>query len=68
MFRSSVVRSIVVLVISGVGLWLLFQSSNPTPETAVRQEVVQLALAPGRQSGSVGNPVADSADSTITQR
>ncbi|MBE2220519.1 MAG: hypothetical protein IAF02_03210 [Anaerolineae bacterium] len=54
MFRSKIVRIVVILSILGAGTWLLFQSGTLTPETAVRQEAVQLALAPGRQSGGTG--------------
>lgn len=67
MFKSNVVRIIVVIAIIGAGAWLLFQSSSLTPETAVRQEAVQLALAPGRQSGNVGSSEADRADPIVTQ-
>ena len=53
-----VFRIILVLVVLLAGAWLLFQSGDLAPETAARQEAVQLALAPGRQSSS-SDAVAD---------
>ncbi len=62
MLKSKGIRIVVVLTILGAGAWLLFQSSSLAPETAVRQDAVQLALAPGRQDRGTGisAPDADS--------
>ncbi|MFO7679363.1 MAG: hypothetical protein R6X34_04880, partial [Chloroflexota bacterium] len=62
MFKSIVVRMIVIGAVLGAGVWLLFQAGGLTPETAVRQEAVQLALAPGRQGSGVSVPLPDAND------
>ncbi|MCP5098496.1 MAG: hypothetical protein GY943_23345 [Chloroflexi bacterium] len=58
MFKSKIFRLLFAMTILLVGGLLLFQSSKLAPETVMRQEAVQVALAPGR-AGSSSNIAVD---------
>jgi subtilisin-like proprotein convertase family protein len=58
MFKSKTFRLFFALTILLVGGLLLFQSGKLAPETLIRQEAVQVALAPGR-AGSSSNVAFD---------
>lgn len=57
MFKSKMTGILLFAVILLAGAFLLFQAGDLTPETSSRQEAVQMALAPGRQSNG-GNTIA----------
>ena len=65
MYKSRVLRFAIVIVIVLAGSWLLFQSGGLMPESANRQEAVQLALAPGGIRGGSGQPVEAGTDGVI---
>ncbi len=64
MSTSKVFRIVVILALFMAGAWLLFQSGDLAPETAARQEAVQLALAPGR-TGSGADTAVDSGQENL---
>ncbi len=67
MLKSKYVAMALIAVLLLGGGWLMFKTAALTPETAVRQQAVQMALAPGRP-GSVADAavgLADSQDFTI---
>ena len=66
MSTSKVFRIVVILALFMAGTWLLFQSGDLAPETAARQDAVQLALAPGRQSNGTDAAVDPGQDNPIT--
>ena len=61
MFKPKWLGLTLVLGILAVGGWLLFKTAVPSPESAARQEAVQLALAPGRPNASNGEIIGATA-------
>ncbi|MCA9924619.1 MAG: proprotein convertase P-domain-containing protein [Anaerolineales bacterium] len=68
MFKTKILRVVFVLTILLMGGLLLFQSNKLTPETASRQEAVQIALAPGRLDSSNNLAAADTGSDLSMQR
>ena len=68
MFKSKILRVVFVLTILLMGGLLLFQSNKLTPETASRQEAVQIALAPGRLDSSNNLAAADTGSDLSMQQ
>ena len=66
MSTSKVFRIVMILALFMAGTWLLFQSGDLAPETAARQDAVQLALAPGRQSNGTDAAVDPGSENLVT--
>jgi subtilisin-like proprotein convertase family protein len=48
MFKSKYVGIALIVTLLSAGMWLMFGPNELTPETAVRHQAVQMALAPNR--------------------
>jgi subtilisin-like proprotein convertase family protein len=61
-YFKNAVRTTMLVALFLAGAWFMVRATTLAPETAVRQDAVQLALAPGREAGAGENSREDAAD------